>query len=89
MFSSTTIASSTTRPTATAMALMVMMLSVMPCAPRIRIAVKIESGMLTAVTSVVRTVSRKTKMTRMAKTAPKTPSRTRLLTESLMLVELS
>ena len=59
MFSSTTIESSTTLPTATARPPRVRMLMVRPATPKMAMARKIESGMLTAATRVVRALRRK------------------------------
>ncbi len=84
MFSRTTMASSTTRPTATARAPRVMMLMVRPARPMMVRAVRIDSGMLTAATSVERRLSRNRKMVRTANRAPSRPSRTRPSRDSLM-----
>ena len=78
------MASSTTRPTATARPPRVMMLMVRPARPMMVRAVKIDSGMLTAATSVERRLSRNRKMVRTAKKAPSRPSRTRPSRDSLM-----
>ena len=78
------MASSTTRPTATARAPRVMMLMVRPARPMMVRAVKMDSGMLTAATSVERRLSRNRKMVRTANRAPSRPSRTRPSRDSLM-----
>ncbi len=84
MFSSTTMASSITTPTARARASRVMMLRV---APKIHITPKLammESGMAVATMSVGRVRRRKTKTTRVARKAPKTSANWVSATESRM-----
>ena len=71
-------------PTATARAPRVMMLMVRPETPMTVSAVKMDSGMLTAATSVERRLSRNRKMVRTANRAPRRPSRTRPSRDSLM-----
>ena len=84
MFSRTTIASSTTRPTATARPPRVMMFRVIPVACMITRAARIESGMLTAATIVERTLNRNRKIVRTANRAPRPPSRSSPSRDSLM-----
>ncbi len=89
MFSRTTIASSTTRPTATASPPRVMTLIVIPVICMITRAVSTESGMLTAATRVERRLNRNRKIVRMAKNAPRPPSRRSPSRDSLMKVDRS
>ena len=84
MFSRTTIASSTTRPTATARPPRVMMFRVIPVACMITRAARIESGMLTAATIVERMLNRNRKIVRTANRAPRPPSRRSPSRDSLM-----
>ena len=60
------------------------MLRVIPCCQRARKVIRSEAGIEMAVTIVERTLSRKTKMIRIAKTAPRSASWTRLSIDSLM-----
>ena len=83
------MASSTTRPTAIASPPRVMMLIVTPATSISISAVMIETGMLTAATSVDRRLSRKTKIVMIAKRAPRPPSRTRLSRDSMMKLDES
>ena len=76
--------SSTTLPTATVSPESVRMLMVRPKRPKVAMAIISESGMLMAATSVVRTLRRKTKMTRTAKSPPSRPSCRRPSTDSVM-----
>jgi len=62
----------------------VMMLIVIPATSINVRAVMMETGMLTAATRVDRRLSRKKKMVRIAKNAPRRPSRTRLSRDSMM-----
>ncbi len=83
------MASSTTRPTATANPPRVMMLIVTPATSMSVRAAMIDTGMLTAATSVDRRLIRNTKIVMIAKSAPRPPSRTRLSRDSMMKVEKS
>ncbi len=83
------MASSTTRPTATASPPRVMMLIVTPATSMSTSAVMIETGMLIAATSVERRLTRKTKIVRTANSAPRPPSRTRLSRDSMMKLDES
>jgi len=74
MFSSTTIASSTTRPMATIMPPRVRMFRVMPCHHSTSSAASSESGIETPATIVALPLRRNRKMTAMAKRAPSSPS---------------
>ena len=89
MFSSTTIASSTTRPTATARPPRVMMFRVIPVTCITTSAVSTDSGMLTAATSVERRLNRNRKIVITANRAPSPPSWSRPSRDSLMNVERS
>ena len=60
------------------------MLMVTPVSCMITSAVRIESGMLIAATIVARMLNRNRKIVRIAKTAPRPPSRTRPSRDSLM-----
>ena len=75
MFSRTTIESSTTRPMATIIPPRVRMFKVIPCCHSAISATSNESGMEIAATTVARALRRKTKITRIANTAPSSPSR--------------
>ncbi len=66
-----------------------MTLMVIPAICMITSAVRMESGMLTAATSVERMLNRKRKIVRIAKKAPRPPSFSRPSRESLMKVERS
>ncbi len=77
MFSTTTIESSTTRPTATVIAARVKMLSEKSATCRPIIAISSDSGIEIAVMMVERTDSRKTRMTSTAKARPRPPSTVR------------
>ena len=89
MFSRTTIASSTTRPTATASPPRVMTLSVTPVSCITTSAASTDSGMLIAATSVERTLVRNSRIVMIAKSAPRPPSRTRPSRDSSMKVDRS
>ena len=89
MFSSTTMESSTTRPTATARPPRVMMLIVIPVVDIRMIAARTLSGMLTAATIVERRLRRKMKITTTAKPAPSPPSFRSESIESRMKMEES
>ncbi len=89
MFSSTTIASSTTLPTATASPPRVRMLIVTPVICITTRAVRIDSGMLIAATTVARRLSRNRKIVMIANSAPRPPSRSRPSRDSLMKTDRS
>ncbi len=74
-FSRTTIESSTTRPIATIIAPSVRMLSVIPAAQRTSSAASRLVGIEIAATRVARTLRRNKKITRIANSAPRRPSR--------------
>ncbi len=78
------MASSTTRPTATARPPRVMMFRLIPVICMTTSAVRIESGMLMAATIVDRMLNRNRKIVRIANSAPSPPSRTRPSVNSLM-----
>ena len=78
------MASSTTRPTATARPPRVMMFRLIPVSCMITRAVRIDSGMEIAATSVERTLNRNRKIVRTANSAPRPPSRIRPSVDSLM-----
>ena len=63
------------------------MFSVIPAICMITSAARMESGMLTAATSVDRTLSRKRKIVRTAKMAPRPPSRSSPSLDSRMKVD--
>ena len=65
------------------------MLMVMPVICMTTSAVRIDSGMLIAATIVDRTLSRNAKIVRIAKSAPRPPSRTRPSRDSMMNVDRS
>ena len=75
MFSSSTVASSTKMPTASARPPNVMMFSVSPSAPRTMIEHKIESGMDVATTRVLRQLPRKSRIINAVRHAAIKPSR--------------
>ncbi len=60
------------------------MLMVTPVSCMITSAVRIDSGMLIAATTVARMLNRNRKIVRIAKIAPRPPSRTSPLADSLM-----
>ena len=76
MFSISTVASSTRMPTASARPPSVMMLIVSPRALRTMIDVRIESGIETAMISVLRQLPRKSRIISPVRPAAMTPSRT-------------
>jgi hypothetical protein len=75
MFSISTVASSTRMPTASARPPRVMMLSVSPSALRVRIETRIDSGMETAMISVLRKLPRKMRIISAVRQAAMTASR--------------
>ncbi len=78
------MASSTTRPTATARPPSVMMFRLIPAICMTTSAVRIESGMLIAATIVDRRLNRNRKIVTIAKTAPRPPSRSSPSVDSVM-----
>src|SRR6266508_2266508 len=85
IFSSSTVASSTRIPTASARPPSVMIFSVSPSAPRTMIEHRIESGMEVATTSVLRQLPRKSRIIKAVRHAAMTPARkTPLIAEGVI-----
>ena len=84
MFSSSTIESSTSRPTPSASPPSVNTLSVLPVKKSSTNVAMIESGMATATIAVARKLTRKMRITRMARRPPCTASCSNALTAARM-----